>query len=159
MVPILRIRIFISEYFTSVIKSFCFEPTDHKTLCYFKHQGPEESRVISESSETSERNGWFIWSFHYISDATYPNNWIFYERVERKEISNEIKIFNGIPKKISKANLSQLLSEHVGRILLEILKEIKGDQNIISPKREKESVLAQEGFPTSPGNPCTLYAY
>jgi hypothetical protein len=79
--------------------------------------------------------------------------------VERKEISNEIKIFNGIPKKISKANLSQLLSEHVGRILLEILKEIKGDQNIISPKREKESVLAQEGFPTSPGNPCTLYAY
>jgi hypothetical protein len=34
--------------------------------------------------------------------------------VERKEISNEIKIFNGIPKKISKANLSQLLSEYVG---------------------------------------------
>jgi hypothetical protein len=62
--------------------------------------------------------------------------------VERKEISNEIKIFNGIPKKISKANLSQLLSEHVGRSLLEILKEIKGGRNIISPEGEKESVLA-----------------
>lgn len=73
-------------------------------------------------------------------------------------MSNEIKIFNGMPKKISKAYLSQLLSEHVGRILLQILKEIKGSQYIMSPKRDEESILAQEGFQTSTGYPRTLYA-